>query len=83
MGGALTLGLTPATNVENKRTGYIVGGVAAGAGLLGFAFSFLASPQAEYWRAYQAGQAPPMFRKWRAAPAVSRTFFGAQVAATF
>jgi len=83
MGGALMLGLTPVSNLEDKGTGYIVGGFTAGFGLLGFAFSFIGSPQAEYWKAYQAGQAAPKSRKWGASPAVSRTFVGAQVGATF
>lgn len=83
MGGALILGLTPASNLADKSTGYIVGGVVAGIGLLGFAVSYVGSPQAEYWKAYQAGQAPPKSRKWVASPAVSRTFVGAQVGTTF
>lgn len=83
MGGALMIGLTPASSLQDKETGYIVGGVAAAFGLLGFGFSFLGSPQASYWQAYQAGQAPPQARKWRAAPAAGRNVVGAQVSATF
>ncbi len=83
MGGALMLGLTPVSNLEDKGTGYIVGGVTAGFGLLGFAFSFIGSPQAEYWKAYQAGQAAPKSRKRGVSPALSRTFVGAQFEATF
>lgn len=84
MGGALMLGLTPASNLQDKETGYIVGGVTAGVGLLGFAFSFIGAPEEGYWKAYQAGQAPPQGRsKWRAAPAAGRNFVGAQLSATF
>ncbi|MEM9730028.1 MAG: hypothetical protein AAF997_15720, partial [Myxococcota bacterium] len=83
MGGALMLGLTPVSNLQDKETGYIVGGVTAGVGLLGFAFSFMGSPQANYWKAYQAGLPPPQARRWSVAPAAGRTYAGAQLRATF
>ncbi|MEM7136535.1 MAG: hypothetical protein AAF500_08150 [Myxococcota bacterium] len=85
MGGALMLGLTPVADLsdDSQRTAYIVGGVTVGVGLVAFGFSFLKSPESNYWKAYQAGVAPPRSVRWSAAPSVGRKFVGARLSATF
>ncbi|MEM7436663.1 MAG: hypothetical protein AAF436_16020 [Myxococcota bacterium] len=85
MGGALMLGLTPVADLSDnsQRTAYIAGGMTVGVGLLSFGFSFIKSPESNYWKAYQAGVAPPRAARWSAAPSVGRKFVGARLSATF
>ena len=87
MSGALVLGLVPASNLSGGAAtfGYVFGGVTLGVGLIGFAFSFIKSPESNYWQAYQQGQSPPSprVRKWSASPAFGRHFAGARLTARF
>lgn len=83
--GALILGLTPAADLspEGARTGYVTGGVALGAGLLGFALTFVGQSKTDYWNAYLQGKDPPSSPRWSASPQVSRTFAGLRIAGRF
>lgn len=83
--GALILGLTPAADLspEGARTGYVTGGVALGAGLLGFALTFVGQSKTDHWNAYLQGKDPPSSPRWSASPQVGRTFAGLRVAGRF
>ncbi|MGB5809764.1 MAG: hypothetical protein WBG86_04485 [Polyangiales bacterium] len=84
--GGLVLGLTPVANLsgDGKTLGYIIGGVTFGMGMLGFGMSFAGPGEAGYWSAYQRGQIPRgSSRRWSAAPAVGRNFYGARVVGRF
>ena len=85
MVGALVLGLTPAANLSTDaaRLSYAVGGVALGAGLLGFGFSFIGRSKVSDYEAYLQGQSPLSTQRWRAFPAIGRNQFGAQVVGRF
>lgn len=56
--GILILAVTPAANLssDGRRVGYIVGGVLAGAGALGFGLSFIKT--ADLWQRYENGDPP-------------------------
>lgn len=83
--GALILGITPAADLssDGSTIGYVTGGAALGAGLLGFAFSFVGQSGTDYWGAYVSGKRPPSRSRWSAAPEVGRTFAGLRVQGHF
>jgi len=85
--GGLILGLTPAADLtrDGRTIGYVVGGVSAGLGLLGFGLSFIGSAKADYWKLYENGQAPPTGggRRWGATPSVGRNYVGARLFGSF
>ncbi|MFZ1865295.1 MAG: hypothetical protein WAU39_13805 [Polyangiales bacterium] len=83
--GALILGLTPAADLspDGATVGYVTGGVALGAGLMGFAFSFVGQSEPDYWNAYLKGKGPPSPSRWSASPQVGRTFAGIRLVGRF
>lgn len=84
MTGVLILGLTPAADLSSdaSTTGYAIGGILAGVGLLSFGFSFIKSANVDYWAAYQRGQRPPR-ANWSAAPSFGRSHAGLSVIGRF
>ena len=85
-GGALLLGLTPATNLSDgaKTDSYVVGGVIAGVGVLGFGLSFIKSDGEKAWESYSRGDPPPVGkRRWRASPQAGRGYAGVHLEGTF
>jgi len=84
MTGVLILGITPAANLSTDAatTGYVLGGILAGAGLLSFSFTFVKSANVDYWASYQKGRPPPG-RTWSAAPSFGRSYAGLRVVGRF
>ena len=83
--GALILGLTPAANLSKDAAtiGYVVGGVMAGLGFMGFAFSFRKGAVPDYWSAYLRGKSPPAGGRWSVAPSAGYKYAGARVLGRF
>ena len=83
--GILILGLTPAAHLSRDAAtiGYVVGGVMAGLGFLGFGFSFRRDAAPDYWNAYLQGQRPPARTRWSVAPSTGYTYAGARVVCAF
>ena len=83
--GGVVLALTPVADFGggSRATGYAIGGMALGVGLLGFTVSFGRSDEIENWIAYQQGRQPPVARTWKASPMVGRGIVGAQLTGRF